>query len=119
MGFINRGVIVVEVKRFVGRGQDGNFVRLRFDAQVIVTRVVPSTYVKPGDGFTRLELRERVWTLQIAIEMVVVHRRHAGVVEMAGAVPDAILLLHSHVAHLYGKEILDHRLPDAALIAVS
>src|SRR5438874_1489210 len=48
--------------------------------------------------------------------MVVVDRSHPRVVQMTGAMPDAVLLLYSHVAHLHRQKVFDHRLPDATLI---
>ena len=65
-----------------------------------------------------LEMRERGRPLGVAVEMVVVDGRHPRVVEVAGAVPDAVLLLHPHVAHLDRQEVLERGLPDAALVDV-
>ena len=74
----------------------------------------PPTF-KPGTLSPGLVFRQSRRTLQIAIEVVVVDRRHARVIQMAGAMPDAVLLFHAHVAHLDRQEVFDHRLPNAAL----
>jgi len=50
--------------------------------------------------------------------MVVIDQRHASVVEMACTVPDSVLLLDSHVAHLDRQEVLEDWLPDAPLIDI-
>ena len=50
--------------------------------------------------------------------MVVVHRRHARVVVVAQAVPDAVFLIDAHVAHLHGQEVLQNRLPHAAVVHI-
>ena len=44
--------------------------------------------------------------------MIIVNRSHPGIIHVAQSVPDAVFLVHPHVAHLNGKEVLDGRLPD-------
>src|SRR5690625_5577139 len=44
--------------------------------------------------------------------MIQVDGRHPCIVEMTRAVPGAVVLFHTHVAHLYRQEILKRRLPD-------
>jgi hypothetical protein len=51
--------------------------------------------------------------------VIVIGERHARIVKMACAMPDTILLLDTHVAHLYRQEVVQNRLPYAALIDVS
>jgi hypothetical protein len=48
-----------------------------------------------------------------------VDRRHLRVVVMAEIMPYARVFIHPHVAHLYGQEILQHRLPDTPVVNVS
>ena len=73
---------------------------------------------RPGHRLAGRVLRERRGALEVAVEVVVVHRRHPRVVEVAGVVPHAVALVHPHVAHLDGQEGVDGRLPDVALVDV-
>ena len=88
---------------------------MRLDAEIVVACIMPSADVETGNGFTRLVFGQRGWSLVIAIEMEVARRGHARIVEMASAMPHAVLLFDAHVAHLNRKEMLEHRLPDPAL----
>ena len=52
--------------------------------------------------------------MEVAVEMVGVHRGHAGIVHVAPAVPDAVAFVHPNVAHLRGQKILQRGLPNVA-----
>ena len=115
---VDGGVVVVEMEVFVGGGENGDLVSLGIDAEIGIAGVVPSALVEagtvwPGSNFVSVDA-----TLRVAVEVVVIHERHACVVEVACAVPDAILLLDAHVAHLHRKEVFEDRLPDSALVDV-
>src|SRR6267378_8272537 len=79
---------------------------------------MPATDVQARNRITCLRLIQCGWSLLITIEMVGVDRSHPRIVQMTGAMPDAVLLLDSHVAHLHRQKVFDHRLPDASLINV-
>ena len=115
---IDGRVVVVQVESLVSAGQNGDLVGLRFDAEIAVAGVVPATLIEAGNRLAGLVFCQRRSTLLIAVEMVVAGERHARIVQVAGAVPDAVLLLHAHVAHLHGEEIFQDGLPDAALVDV-
>src|SRR6266498_262702 len=111
-------LIVVNSEGLICRGQDVNFVGLRFDAQVIVTSIMPTSAIQAWHGFTRSEFRKRRWSLEIAIEMIVIDRGHPRIVEVTGPVPDLVLLPHSHVTHLHRQKILKRRLPYSILVNI-
>ena len=93
-------------------------VGLRLDAQVVVPRVVPAALVQPRHRLARREARERRRPLQVAVEVIVVDRGHARVVEVTRGVPDAVALVHADVAHLDRQEVLERRLPHVARVDV-
>ncbi len=117
---VDVGVVVVaeRVERLVGRGQDPHLVGLRLDAEVVVPGVVPAADVEVRDVLAGLDVRHQVGALDVAVEVVRVGRRHAGVVEVAGAVPHAVGVLDPQVAHLDRQEGVDRRLPDVAGVDV-
>ena len=89
----------------------------RRGADVVVAGVVPAAHVHAVHRLQRLVRRPVVLRLHVAVD-VVARRRHQGVVQVAGVVPDLIFLHHLHVAHLHGQEVLDHRLPHAPVVDV-
>ena len=108
---IDAGVVVVDVEQLPRQRQTVDGVGLRFDAHVPVAGVMPAAAIEAGHVLAGLVVSQRRRTLHVAVEVVVVHRRHARVVEVAGAVPQAVLLHHLHVAHLRGQEVFERRLP--------
>ena len=98
-----------------GERQAVDRVGLRLDAQVVVARVEPAAAVEAGDVVAGLELGEGRGPLHVVVKVVVVDGRHERVVDVGEAVPDAVVVVHAHVGHLDGQEILDRRLPDVAL----
>ena len=115
---VDGGVVVGGTERLPGQREAVHRVRLRLDAQVVVTGVVPAAPVEAGHRLTGREPRQRRGALQVPVEVVVADRGHAGVVEVAGVVPDPVALIDAHVAHLDRKERVDGRLPDVALVDV-
>src|SRR5581483_4425552 len=95
---------------------NGNFVGLRLDAQIVIAGVVPAAHIKPGDGIAGFHGTESGRPLNVAVEVVIVRGRHAGIVEMACSVPDTILFFHPHMAHLDGQKVFKDGLPNPALI---
>ena len=74
--------------------------------------------LQPGDVLTRLILRQRRLALRVAVDVREIERSHARVVVVAETMPDAVLFVHTHMAHLHRQEIFEHRLPDPALVYV-
>ena len=50
--------------------------------------------------------------------MIEVGGRHSRIVEMVDPVPDAVFILHPHMAHLHGQEIFERRLPDVPAVDI-
>src|SRR5579871_5073445 len=49
--------------------------------------------------------------LKISVKMIGVCRRHTSIVHVAEAMPHAVFIIHTHVAHLYGQKIFECGLP--------
>jgi len=113
---VDGGVVVRHAEGFVGEGEPVHRLGLRFDAQVVVAGIVPAATVEAGDVFARLEFAECRRTLGVAVEEDQIGRRHARVVEMTRAVPDAVALVDAHVAHLHRQKIFQGRLPHILII---
>ena len=111
---IDGSVVVVDVEQLPGQRQAMNGVGLGFHAQVPVAGVVPAAAVEVRNVFADLVVSQGFRPLRVAVEVDVIHRRHARVVEMTGAMPQPVFFQHLHVAHLRGQEVFDGGLPDFA-----
>ena len=116
--FIDGSVVVVEVESLISAGEDRHLVGLRFDAQIAVAGVVPAALIETGNRLAGVIFCERRRPLLIAVEVVVAGLGHARVIEVAGTMPDAVLLLDAHMAHLHWEKVFEDRLPNPALIDV-
>ncbi len=116
---IDGGGVVLHTELFVDLGQDAHGADLRLHPQIVIARIVPAARVEPGHGLPGLVLGQRGGTLNVAIEMVQVHWRHACIVFVTAIVPDAISIIDAHVAHLHRQEVLERRLPDVTRIDVA
>ena len=117
-GLVNCSRVVVDAERLERRREYVTFARLRLDTQVEVAGVVPAADIQPGDVLTRLILRQRRFALRVVVYVREIKRSHARVVVMAETMPDAVLFIDTHMAHLHRQEIFEHRLPDPALVYV-
>ena len=114
---VDGGGVVVQPELLDHLGQQPHRAHLALDAQIVVARVVPAAGGQPRHAVARLVLGQRVRSLFIAVEMVA-DLRHARVVLVVEAVPGAVILLDQHVTHLHRQEIVQSRLPDAAIVHV-
>ena len=112
---VDRGVVEVGMKELPSEGQPVNRFDLRLNAQIVIAGIVPTAAIEAGDVLPGLEFCQRRRALHVAIEMVVIHRSHEGIVDMRQAVPDPVLVIYPHVGHLHRQEIFDRGLPDIAL----
>jgi hypothetical protein len=103
------------VEQLPGQREPVDRVGLGLDPEVVVAGVVPAAAVEAGHVLAGLEFRQRGRPLGVPVKMVVVHGRHERVVDVGEPVPDAVVVVHPHVAHLHGEEVLHRGLPHVSL----
>jgi hypothetical protein len=111
-------MVELHVECFVCQCQAVDGIRLRLHAQIEIASVVPPSHVQSRNRFAALVPGKRRWTLDIAVEMVVIDRSHARIVEMAGSMPHAVAVVDAHVAHLHGEKVFQRGLPNVPLVHV-
>src|ERR1700736_319044 len=79
---VHGGLIPVDMKRFASEDEIGDDARLSLGADVVVTRVVPTSHIQVGNMLTGGERRVGSRSHRIAVEVGVVQRRLARVIHM-------------------------------------
>ena len=106
----------IGLELFVGKCEDIGFTSLRLYAEVEITGIVPASDVHAGH-LCSFSIFRKARPLVVAVD-VIAHMGHQGIVEVAGVVPDAVLLSNAHVTHLHRQEVFHHGLPYATIVDV-
>ncbi|MFA5533118.1 MAG: hypothetical protein WDA19_01370 [Mariniphaga sp.] len=79
---------------------------------------MPTADIQSGDRITRVKLRQSRGTLRVAIDVIEINWCHQGIVHVTEIMPHPVLLVDPHMAHLYRKKKLQHRLPDTPVVDI-
>ena len=98
---INGSLVPVGTEILTSHSEDIGFTCLRLHTQVIIACIVPTAYVQSRNKIARLIFAQSRRSLAISVNVIDIRLGHSGIVLVAEVMPYTILLVDTHVTHLY------------------
>ena len=117
-GFIYRKLVVPEVEFAISQREALNHAQLRRLFEVEVAGIVPAAHVHPRDVIAAFVFPVGRCRLVPAVELLPDHWRHAAIIEVRSAMPQAVAFANGNVIHLRSNVMVQAVLPNVGVSVV-